>query len=313
MSSNNRENTPANKQGYIRYNLHMMRVNATSYGMLAPFMILFTIFTIIPVVMSLPIGFTNFNMAQFPKFVGLSNFYTLFLNDDVFMTAVKNTLIMAVFTGPLSYALSFILAWLINEMRPWMKTFFTFVFYAPSMTTSVYVIWQLLLSGDQYGYFNSILLDLGIIYSPVQWLTDTKYMLIVVIIVQLWISMGAGFLALRAGFQTIDRTMYEAGAIEGIKNRWQELFLITVPSMGPQLLFAAVLQISGMFTVGVVGQSLLGIPSTDYAAHTIMNHATFFGWIKYEMGYASAICFVLFAAMLIVNHVITSFLNKFTD
>ncbi len=311
MSTNDK--VPANKQGYWKYTFHMMRMNAGAYGMLAPFMILFIVFLVIPVLLSLPIGFTNFDMAHFPKFVGMSNFYTLFLNDDVFMIAIKNTLIMAVFTGPLSYVLSFILAWLINEMHPFLKTFFTFVFYAPSMTTSVYIIWQLLLSGDSYGYFNAVLLDLGILNTPVQWLTDTKYILIMVIIVQLWISMGAGFLALRAGFQNIDPSMYEAGAIEGIKNRWQELFLITVPSMGPQLLFAAVLQISGMFTVGIVGQSLLGIPSTDYSAHTVMNHATFFGWIKYEMGYASAICFVLFAAMLIVNHFITKLLSKYTD
>lgn len=301
------------EQGRFRYTLHQMRVNIGCYGMLAPFMILFTIFTIIPVLMSLPMGFTNFNMVQLPKFIGLSNFYTLFLNDDIFLIAVKNTLIMAIFTGPLSYILSFFLAWLINEMHPALKTIFTFVFYAPSMTPSVYIIWQLLFSGDTYGYFNSILLDLGIINAPVQWLTDTTYILPCVIIVQLWISMGAGFLALRAGFQNIDKTMYEAGAIEGIKNRWQELFTITIPSMGPQLLFAAVLQISAAFTVGIVGQSLVGLPSTDYVAHTIMNHATDYGTIRYEMGYASAICFVLFAAMLLVNKLINWLLAKYID
>lgn len=300
-------------QGKVRYTLHQMRVNIGCYGMLAPFMILFTIFMIIPVIMSLPMGFTNFNMVQFPKFIGLSNFYTLFLNDDIFLTAVKNTLVFAIFTGPFSYVLSFFLAWLINEMHPALKTIFTFVFYAPSMTPSVYVIWQLLFSGDTYGYFNSVLMDLGFINAPVQWLTDTSYMFGVVIVVQLWISMGAGFLALRAGFQNIDKSMYEAGAIEGIKNRWQELFTITIPSMGPQLLFAAVLQISAAFTVGVVGQSLIGLPSTDYKVHTIMNHATDYGTIRYEMGYASAICFVLFAAMLLVNKFINWLLAKYLD
>ena len=193
-------------RGKLRYTLHQMRVNIGCYGMLAPFMILFTIFMIIPVIMSLPMGFTNFNMVQFPKFIGLSNFYTLFLNDDIFLTAVKNTLVFAIFTGPFSYVLSFFLAWLINEMHPALKTIFTFVFYAPSMTPSVYVIWQLLFSGDTYGYFNSVLLDLGFINAPVQWLTDTAYMFGVVIVVQLWISMGAGFLALRAGFQNIDKS-----------------------------------------------------------------------------------------------------------
>ena len=281
--------------------------------MLLPFMSLFIIFTVVPVVMSLPMGFTNFNMIETPKFVGLSNFYTLFLNDDVFLIAVRNTLIFAIFTRPFSYILSFIIAWLINEMNAFLKTFFTFVFYAPSMTTSVYVTWQLILSGDSYGYLNAVLIDLGILNEPAQWLTDTNYILTVVIIVQLWMSMGAGFLAIRAGFQNIDKSMYEAGAIEGIKNRWQELFYITIPSMGPQLLFAAVIQISASFTVGVVGQNLVGLPSTDYAAHTIMNHATDYGNIRYEMGYASAICFVLFAAMLLANKGINWLLGKYLD
>ena len=312
MAKTNPE-APMIKQGKWKYTWHMMKTNKACYAMLLPFMSLFIIFTVVPVVMSLPMGFTNFNMIETPKFVGLSNFYTLFLNDDVFLIAVRNTLIFAIFTGPFSYILSFILAWLINEMNAFLKTFFTFVFYAPSMTTSVYVTWQLILSGDSYGYLNAVLIDLGILNEPAQWLTDTNYILTVVIIVQLWMSMGAGFLAIRAGFQNIDKSMYEAGAIEGIKNRWQELFYITIPSMGPQLLFAAVIQISASFTVGVVGQNLVGLPSTDYAAHTIMNHATDYGNIRYEMGYASAICFVLFAAMLLANKGINWLLGKYLD
>ena len=312
MAKTNPE-APMIKQGKWKYTWHMMKTNKACYAMLLPFMSLFIIFTVVPVVMSLPMGFTNFNMIETPKFVGLSNFYTLCLNDDVFLIAVRNTLIFAIFTGPFSYILSFIIAWLINEMNAFLKTFFTFVFYAPSMTTSVYVTWQLILSGDSYGYLNAVLIDLGILNEPAQWLTDTNYILTVVIIVQLWMSMGAGFLAIRAGFQNIDKSMYEAGAIEGIKNRWQELFYITIPSMGPQLLFAAVIQISASFTVGVVGQNLVGLPSTDYAAHTIMNHATDYGNIRYEMGYASAICFVLFAAMLLANKGINWLLGKYLD
>ena len=312
MAKTNPE-APMIKQGKWKYTWHMMKTNKACYAMLLPFMSLCIIFTVVPVVMSLPMGFTNFNMIETPKFVGLSNFYTLFLNDDVFLIAVRNTLIFAIFTGPFSYILSFIIAWLINEMNAFLKTFFTFVFYAPSMTTSVYVTWQLILSGDSYGYLNAVLIDLGILNEPAQRLTDTNYILTVVIIVQLWMSMGAGFLAIRAGFQNIDKSMYEAGAIEGIKNRWQELFYITIPSMGPQLLFAAVIQISASFTVGVVGQNLVGLPSTDYAAHTIMNHATDYGNIRYEMGYASAICFVLFAAMLLANKGINWLLGKYLD
>ncbi len=286
--------------------------NKACYGMIAPFMIFFIIFTAVPVLMSLPMGFTDFNMAQPPKFVGLSNFTTLFLSDKIFLKSIRVTIVFALFTGPISYVLCFLLAWLINEMHPKLKTVFTLIFYAPSMA-NVYTVWQLIFSGDMNGYMNSFLINLGIISSPVQWLTDGRYVLGVTIIVQLWISLGAGFLALRAGFQNIDRSMYEAGAIEGIRNRWQELRYIVIPSMGPQLMFAAVMQIVSSFTAGTVAQNLVGFPSTDYKAHTIMTHAFDYGWQRFEMGYASAICMVLFVAMFVCNKLISKVLGKYMD
>lgn len=297
----------------FKYTLHQMKINASAYGMIAPFFILFFIFTIIPVVMSLPIGFTNFNMVQFPKWVGLSNFYTLFLQDEVFLIAVKNTLIFAVLTGPLSYIACFLIAWLINSLGKTLKTVFTVIFYAPSISTSIFVIWQLIFSGDTYGFANAWLIKLGIINGPVQWLTDANYMMGVVILVQMWISLGAGFLAMIAGLQGIPADRYEAGAIEGIRNRGQELVFITIPAMGPQLLFAAVMQITASFTAGYVGQMLTGFPSTDYAAHTVYSHAFDYGFIRYEMGYASAVLFVLFLAMIITNNIIRRILHKYVD
>ncbi len=277
-------------------------------------MIFFIIFTVIPVIMSLPMGFTDFDMAHFPpKFIGFQNFYTMFVEDDVFIGSIRTTLIFALFTGPLSYALSFLLAWLINELHPVLKTLFTLIFYAPSMAGNIYFVWQLIFSGDSYGYLNAFLSSLGITTGTIQWLTDANYVLPCVIVVQLWVSMGAGFLALRAGFQSIDKSMYEAGAIEGIKNRTQELIYITIPSMGPQLMFAAVMQIVSSFTVDIVGRSLAGFPSTDYKVHTIMTHAFDYGWVRYEMGYASAICFVLFVAMLLCNKLISKILGKYMN
>ena len=286
--------------------------NKACYGMIAPFMIFFILFTAVPVLMSLPMGFTDFNMAQPPKYVGLSNFTTLFLSDKIFLRSIRVTIVFALFTGPISYVLCFLLAWLINEMHPKLKTVFTLIFYAPSMA-NVYTVWQLIFSGDMNGYMNSFLINLGIISAPVQWLTDGRYVLGVTIIVQLWISLGAGFLALRAGFQNIDRSMYEAGAIEGIRNRWQELRYIVIPSMGPQLMFAAVMQIVSSFTAGTVAQNLVGFPSTDYKAHTIMTHAFDYGWQRFEMGYASAICMVLFIAMFVCNKLISKVLGKYMD
>ncbi|MBE6857913.1 MAG: sugar ABC transporter permease [Ruminococcus sp.] len=277
--------------------------------MIAPFMILFIVFTVIPVVMSLPIGFTDFDMVNPPEFVGLENFETLFLSDRTFIKSIRVTLIFALVTGPLSYVLCFFLAWLINEMPPKLRTVFTLIFYIPSMA-NVYTVWQLIFSGDMNGYLNAVLIDLNIITAPIQWLTDGRYVLGASIVVQLWISLGAGFLALSAGFRSIDRTQYEAGAIEGIRNRWQELVYITIPSMKPQMLFAAVMQIVSSFTAGAVVQSLAGFPSTDYKAHTMMSHAYDYGWMRFEMGYASAICLVVFAAMYVCSRVIGRVLGE---
>lgn len=286
-----------------------MKKNGSCYGMIAPFMILFIVFTVIPVVMSLPIGFTDFDMVNPPEFVGLENFETLFLSDRTFIKSIRVTLIFALVTGPLSYVLCFFLAWLINEMPPKLRTVFTLIFYIPSMA-NVYTVWQLIFSGDMNGYLNAVLIDLNIITAPIQWLTDGRYVLGASIVVQLWISLGAGFLALSAGFRSIDRTQYEAGAIEGIRNRWQELVYITIPSMKPQMLFAAVMQIVSSFTAGAVVQSLAGFPSTDYKAHTMMSHAYDYGWMRFEMGYASAICLVVFAAMYVCSRVIGRVLGE---
>ena len=243
-------------------------------------------------------------MVQFPQWVRLSNFYPLFLQDDVFLIAIQNTLVFAIITGPVSYIACFLLAWLINEMPGPLKTVFTYIFYAPTLAGNIYATWQLIFSGDTYGFLNSVLISLGLINGPQQWLTDARYILMCVIIVQMWMSLGAGFLSLRAGFQGIDKSGYEAGAIEGIKNRFQELLYITIPAMGPQLLFAAVMQITSSFTAGDIGRFLTAFPSTDYAAHTIMTHAFDYGSVRYEMGYACAICFLLFIVMILVNNVI---------
>lgn len=300
------------KKKRLRRTFREIRKNWACYAMLAPFMIFFILFTVIPVVMSLPVAFTDFNMAQKPEFVGLSNFRTLFLSDKVFMGSVRVTIVFALLTGPVSYVLCFLLAWLINGMPRRLRTFFTLIFYIPSLA-SVYTVWQLIFSGDMNGYLNAFLIDLGVINSPVQWLTDGRYVLGVTIAVQLWISLGAGFLALRAGFQNIDPALYEAGAIEGIRNRRQELVYIVIPSMGPQLMFAAVMQIVSSFTAGTIAQNLVGFPSTDYKAHTIMTHAYDYGWVRYEMGYASAICMMLFIAMFILSRLIAKGIRRITE
>ena len=278
--------------------------------MIAPFLTAFFIFTVIPVVAAIVLSFTDFNLLQTPNFVGFDNYMTLFLNDDVFIIAVRNTMIMAFITGPVGYIACFIFAWFINELPNKTRAFMTLVFYAPSISGGVYFIWQYILSSDRYGVLNGVLLKLGIIDSPILWLADTDYMLICCIIVQLWLSLGTSFLSFLAGFKTVDTTLYEAGAIDGVHNRFQEIWFLTLPQMKPQLLFGAVMQISKAFAIGAVPAALCGNPSVNYATHTIINHIDDYGGVRYELGYACAISTVLLMVMLIVNKVINKVLAE---
>ena len=292
----------------LKATLNHVHAERSSYFMIAPFMIAFLIFTVIPVVAAIALSFTDYNMLQTPNLVGFDNYKTLFLNDDVFIIAVKNTLILAFITGPVGYIACFIFAWFINELPNRIRAVMTLIFYAPSISGGVYVIWTYILSSDQYGMLNGILMKLGILDSPILWLQDTDYMLVCCIIVQSWLSLGTSFLSFLAGFKTVDTTLYEAGAIDGVHNRFQEIWFLTLPQMKPQLLFGAVMQISSSFAVGAVPAALCGNPSVDYATHTIINHIDDYGGVRYELGYACAISTVLLLVMLIVNKVINKVL-----
>lgn len=268
--------------------------NWVSYSMLLPFMLFFIIFTVLPVLAAIILSLTNFNMLQAPSFVWLHNFERLF-QDDIFLIAVKNTLIFVFINGPLSYVFAFLMAWVINEMPRKFRVFMTIVFYAPSVSGNVYFIWTYLFSGDSYGIMNGFLMSLGLIREPVLWLTDPTRTLGIVILVQLWLSLGVSFLSFIAGFQSIDSSLYEAGSIDGVRNRFQELWYITIPSMKSMMLFGAVIQIAGAFSVGDVTQNLTGgYLSVNYSTLTILNYVTDMGSVRYEMGYACCIGVILF-------------------
>jgi multiple sugar transport system permease protein len=287
-----------------------MKMHRHSYFLMAPYMLLFFTFTVLPVFMSLLISFTYFNMLEFPRFIGWQNYARMFLEDDVFLIAVKNTLLFAAITGPISYLACFIFAWIINELGPKLRAFMTLVFYAPSISGNVYFIWQIIFSGDRYGIANAYLIKLGAILEPILWLKTEKYILAIIILVQLWLSLGTGFLAFIAGLQTVDKTLYEAGAVDGVRNRWQELWYITLPSMRPQLMFGAVIQLTTSLAVADVSINLAGFPSVNYAAQTIVTHLIDFGTIRFEMGYASAIATVLFILMVGTNLIVQRLLRK---
>ena len=280
------------------------------YVMLAPFMLIFLTFTVLPVLMTIGISFTTYNVLEDPVFVGLSNYRRLFVEDDVFAKAVKNTIVFALFSGPLGYMLSFAASWCINEMGPRIKAVLTFVFYIPTISGMAYTVWKMILGSDMYSYLNSFLLSLGLIDTPVQWLNTEAYILPIVIIVQLWMSFGTGFLTMVAGFTTIDNQYYEAGAIDGIRNRFQELRYITLPLMVPHLMTSALLQITSMFANTTAANNLVGFPSTNYAGHLIMTHLNDYANIRVERGYASAIAVVLFILMVSMNKFILTKLKK---
>ena len=271
--------------------------NSSAYWFMAPYVLMFLTFIIIPMVVAIGLSFTSFNTIQMPTFKGFLNYINLLTADDVFMQKVlPNTVIYALIVGPGGYVLSFIVAWGLSQLTSVPRTILTIIFYSPSLTgaTAMTVLWRIIFSGDQMGYVNNWLMKLGIIDEPILWLVDSRYLLPIMIIVALWSSMGVGFLAMLAGILNSDEEIYEAAAIDGVKNRFQEVIYITIPTMKPQMLFGAVMAIVGAFQNGAIGVQLSGSnPTPNYAGQLIVNHIEDYGFIRYEMGYAAAVSVVL--------------------
>lgn len=287
-----------------------MKRKKACYLYILPFGILFFTFTVLPVAISIILSFTNYNVFSMPDFIGFENYITLLFNDDIFLKSVLNTITIAIVTGPIGYIASFLIAWMINNLSRRIQFLMVLLIYSPTISGNLYTIWAIIFSDDANGYLNSMLSYLGLIDTNIYWLTDKQYMMMVVIIVSLWMSMGAGFLSFVAGIKGVDRSQLEAGAIDGIRNRWQELWYIILPSMKPQMLFGAVMSINSAFACGAVSTAMCGMPSTDYAVHTVVNHLTDYGNTRFEMGYASAIATVLFLAMILCKKLIQKLLSK---
>ena len=272
------------------------RNQKSGYLFVLPYALLFVIFILTPVVIAIGLSFTSFNAIERPRWVGFLNYINLITSDDTFMKfVIPNTVKYALIVGVGGYILSFLLAWGLANLTKGPRTVFALILYSPSMTTGVAmaVLWKIMFTGDQTGYFNSWLMSIGAINEPVQWLVNTKFLLPIVIIIGLWSSMGVGFLSILAGLLNVDEALYEAAAIDGVKNRFQEMIYVTIPSMKPQMLFAAVMQIVGAFQNGMISTLLAGNPTPGYAAQLIVNHIEDYGFIRYEMGYAAAVSVVL--------------------
>ncbi len=289
---------------------HEMKRNKVAYLMVAPYMLIFTCFTVLPVVLSAVISLTDFNLLEWPNFVGPENYIRLFLDDDIFITACQNTLIFACIVGPASYLMSFMVAWFINELSPKIRAVVTLIFYAPSISGQAFLIWKTLFSSDRYGWVNAWLLKLDLIDKEIAFFEDADYVMPLCIVVALWTSLGTSFLSFIAGLQGIDKAQFEAGAVDGIKNRWQELWYITLPNMKNTLMFGAIMTITSSFGFGGTVTALCGFPSVDYAAHTIVHHLDDYGGMRFETGYASAIAVILFVIMIGSNMLVKKIIAK---
>ncbi|WP_425313212.1 carbohydrate ABC transporter permease [Paenibacillus mangrovi] len=275
-----------------------------SYAFIFPFMAMFIIFILIPVVAGVLLSFTYFNAFDFPTWRGWLNYQNLFSQDVVFLQHVlPNSFKFAVFVGPVGYILAFLLAWLISQLPSTLRTWYALAMYAPSLSAGVAmtVVWTVMFTGDRSGYINSFLLKWGIIDKPVYLLIDQDYLLNIMIVISIWSSMGIGFLAILAGILNVDKQLYEAGKIDGISSRLQEVWYITVPMMKPQMMFAAIMSIVHTIKSGGIGVQLSGSnPTPNYAGQLLLDHISDYGFIRFELGYASAIsifvlllCYVL--------------------
>ena len=288
---------------------HWFTREGSAYAFLLPYGLLFIAFIVVPVLAAVALSFTFFDSIQAPRFIGLNNYISLVTQDDTFMRYVlPNTITFAVIVGPLGYAFAFFLAWILAQLPRIPRTIFALILYLPSMTASVAmaVVWKTLFSGDQTGYLNAFLLGLGAISEPIQWLQSPQYLMLIMVLVTLWSSMGIGFLAMLAGILEISPELYEAAAIDGLSSRFQEIFYITIPSMKPQMLFAAVMAAVGTFQAGAIGVVLSGTnPTPQYAGQLIVNHIEDYGFLRYEMGYAAAISVVLLVMVLFISRIAT--------
>lgn len=289
------------------------RNNWNGYLFMAPYAIVFILFILVPVLLAAILSLTNFNAIEFPDFVGFLNYITLITSDEVFMQYVlPNTVLYAVVVGIGGYVLAFILAWALCNLTKLPRTIFALILYSPSMVgpIAMTVLWKVIFSGDQTGLLNSWMMQLGLINEPIIWLVSTQYLLPIVIIIGLWSSMGVGFLSMIAGILNSNEDLYEAAAIDGIKNRFQEMIYITIPQMKPQMLFAAVMAIVNAFQNGLISTQLTGNPSPGYAAQLIVNHIEDYGFIRYEMGYAAAVSVALLLIVQIFSKVCNTLLAE---
>ena len=305
------------RKAFDKFGAWMDKGNRTTVIFLAPYVLMFFVFIVLPIVVAMVFSFTYYNGVSKPEFVGLSNYVYLFTQDSVFMRKIlPNTLLFAIIVGPGGYILSFILAWILSQITKLPRTILALIIYSPSMTSGVAmtVLWKIIFSGDEQGYLNAILLDMNIIAEPIQWLQSPEYLMPVMIIVTLWSSMGIGFLAMLSGLLNVDKEQYEAAYLDGVSNRIQEIFYITIPNMKSQMLFGAVMAIVSAFSAGAIGVQLSGSnPTPQNAGQLVVNHIEDYGILRKELGMSAALSVILLIIVYIFNRLFTRFFREKGD
>ena len=303
-----------NKTEVVSGNKKRKRRFNTAYLFIGPYAIIFLVFVVLLILISFLLSFTYYDGVNMPHFVGLSNYVALFTQDlDFMQSALPNTIKYALIVGPVGYMLTFFLAWVLAQLPRRFRNVAAIILYSPSLTGSILisVVWKAMFSGDSRGYINYLLLNWGIINEPLQFLQNKTTIFVIMVFVGLWSSMGIGFLAMLSGILNTNREIYEAAYVDGMKNRFQEVVYITIPSMKPQMMFGAVMSIVGTFNSAGLASALTGAsPTPQLAGWLISDHMQDYAFSRMEMGYASSLSVVLLMLVLVFYFVANHFFRS---
>jgi len=264
------------------------RRNVVGYIFIAPFILGFLFWFLIPALTSLWLVFQKWNMIAPPEFVGLDNFKKL-LTDRFFWQALKVTTVYSAIAVPLGMVLAFLLALLMNSKVRGIAVFRT-VYYLPSIVPAVSnaVLWAWILNSD-FGLLNALLHVFGV--RRILWLQDPEWALPALVLMSLW-GLGGGMVIYLAGLQGIPNEFYEAAAIDGA-SAWAKLWHVTLPLMSPVIFFNLVMSIIGTFQIFIAGYLITnGGPQNATLFYVLYLWRNAFLYLN--MGYAAALAWVLF-------------------
>ncbi|OGW84808.1 MAG: hypothetical protein A2987_02520 [Omnitrophica bacterium RIFCSPLOWO2_01_FULL_45_10] len=283
-----------------------------SYFFIAPAVLLFVVFIVGPLIASFYWSFTEYNGIHPPKWVGLANYKTIFFDDPRFWKAIKNTVIYTLGVIPPGVVLSLLLAIAVDQQIKF-KNFFRIIYFIPSVTSviALSVIWKWLFAGEKYGLINYFLLSLGL--KPIDWLMSPVWTLPAIMIMSIWAGIGYNMILFLAGLQTIPSTVYEAADIDGA-NVLEKFWHITLPLLKPTMVFVVIMGFIASFQVFeriyIMTESEFGIGGVLDSALTLVAYLYDMGFRKFQMGYASALGYVVFIVIFLVTIINLKFVKS---